>query len=66
MAYLWAMMAQKANEEIVKNRENSDLYHAKVRTSEFNFERIFPRIKTLAKTMMANPNSLMRMTSEQF
>jgi len=66
MAYLWAMMAQKANEEIAKNPENIDFYRAKVRTAEFYFQRIFPRIKTLAKTMMANPTSLMRMTSEQF
>ena len=66
MAYLWAMMAQKANEEIAKKPENIDFYRAKVRTAEFYFERIFPRIKTLGKTMMAKPRSLMRITSEQF
>jgi len=66
MAYFWAMMAQKANEEISKNPENIDFYRAKVRTAEFYFERILPRIKTLAKTMMAKPTSLMRITSEQF
>jgi len=66
MAYLWAMMAQTANEEIAKKPENIDFYRAKVRTAEFYFERIFPRIKTLGKTMMAKPRSLMRITSEQF
>ena len=66
MAYLWAMMAQKANEEIAKKPENIDFYRAKVRTAEFYFERIFPRIKTLGKTMMAKPRSLMRITSDQF
>jgi len=66
MAYLWAMMAQAANEEIAKKPENIDFYRAKVRTAEFYFERIFPRIKTLGKTMMAKPRSLMRITSEQF
>jgi len=66
MAYLWAMMAQKANEEIAKKPDNIDFYRAKVRTAEFYFERIFPRIKTLSKTMMAKPRSLMRITSEQF
>jgi len=66
MAYLWAMMAQAANEEIAKKPENIDFYRAKVRTAEFYFERIFPRIRTLGKTMMAKPRSLMRITSEQF
>jgi len=66
MAYFWAMMAQKANEQIAKKPENIDFYRAKVRTAEFYFEHILPRIKALGKTMMANPQSLMRITSEQF
>ena len=66
MAYMWAMMAQTANEEIAKKPENIDFYLAKVRTAEFYFERVFPRIKTLGKTMMAKPRSVMRITSEQF
>jgi hypothetical protein len=66
MAYFWAMMAQKANEQIAKNPENIEFYRAKVRTAEFYFEHIFPRIRALGKTMMANPQSLMRITSEQF
>ena len=66
MGYFWAMMAQKANEEIAKKPGNIDFYRAKVRTAEFYFKRMFPRIKTLEKTMMAHPRSLMRMTSEQF
>jgi hypothetical protein len=66
MAYFWAMMAQKANEKIAEKPENVEFYRAKVRTAEFYFERIFPRTKTLAKTMMSDPKSLMRMTDEQF
>jgi len=66
MAYFWAMMAQKANEQIAKKPENIEFYQAKVRTAEFYFEHILPRIKALGKTMMANPQSLMRITSEQF
>ena len=66
MAYFWAMMAQKANERIAEKPENIDFYHAKVRTAEFYFERIFPRVRTLGKTMMVDPKSLMRITDEQF
>jgi len=65
MAYLWAMMAQKANERIAEKPDNIEFYRAKVRTAEFYFERIFPRIKSLGKTMLAGPESLMRITPEQ-
>jgi hypothetical protein len=66
MAYFWAMMAQKANEKIAEKPENPDFYRAKVRTAEFYFKRILPRTRVLAKTMMSDPKTLMRMTSEQF
>lgn len=66
MAYFWAMMAQKANERIAEKPDNIEFYRAKVRTAEFYFDRIFPRTKLLARTMMADPKSLMRITDEQF
>ena len=66
MAYFWAMMAQKANEKIATKPVNIEFYRAKVRTAEFYFEHTLPRIKVLGKTMMANPRSLMRISSEQF
>jgi len=66
MAYFWAMMAQKANEKIAEKPENIEFYRAKVRTAEFYFDRIFPRTKVLAQTMLADPKSLMRITNDQF
>lgn len=66
MGYMWAMMAQKANERIAEKPENIEFYRAKVRTAEFYFERIFPRIKTLATTMMASPKSLTRLEEDSF
>ncbi len=66
MGYMWAQMAQKANEKIAKKPENIEFYKAKVRTAEFYFERIFPRIKTLSATMMADSKSLMRLDAEHF
>ena len=66
MAYFWTMMAQKANEKIAEKPDNIEFYRSKVRTAEFYFDHIFPRTKALGKTMMANPRSLMRITSEQF
>ena len=66
MANFWAMMAQKANEKIAEKPENIEFYQAKVRTAEFYFEHIFPRTRLLAKTMLADPKSLMRISCEQF
>ena len=66
MGYMWAMMAQKANEKIAEKPDNIEFYRAKVRTAEFYFERIFPRIKTLTQTMMADPKSLMRLDENYF
>jgi len=66
MGYMWAMMAQKANEKIAEKPDNIEFYRAKVRTAEFYFERIFPRIKTLSQTMMADPKSLMRLDENYF
>jgi len=66
MGYMWAMMAQKANEKIAEKPDNIEFYRAKVRTAEFYFERIFPRIKTLSDTMMADSKSLMRLDEDSF
>jgi len=66
MGYMWAQMAQKANEKIAEKHENIEFYKAKVRTAEFYFERIFPRIKTLSATMMSDSKNLMRLDAEHF
>jgi len=64
MAYFWAKMAQAAYEKLAGEVENRDFYRAKIKTAEFYFERILPRTKSLAKTMMANPKSLMQLDEE--
>jgi alkylation response protein AidB-like acyl-CoA dehydrogenase len=66
MAYFWAMMAQKANEKLTEGTGDKAFYRAKVRTAEFYFARILPRTKSLAKTMMAHPKSLMQLKEDDF
>ncbi|MFT4924697.1 MAG: alkylation response protein AidB-like acyl-CoA dehydrogenase [Phenylobacterium sp.] len=66
MAYCWARMAQAANEKLTEGTGDKEFYRAKVRTAEFFYARLLPRTKTLAKTMMASPKSLMAMDEEQF
>ena len=64
MAYFWAQMAQSAYEKLATDVENRDFYRAKIKTAEFYFERLLPRTKSLAKTMMANPKTLMQLDQE--
>ena len=64
MGYFWAQMAQSAYEKLAGDVENRDFYRAKIKTAEFYFERMFPRTKSLAKTMMADPKSLMQLDQE--
>jgi len=64
MAYFWAQMAQAAYEKLAGEVENRDFYRAKIKTAEFYFERILPRTKSLAKTMMSDPKTLMQLDEE--
>jgi alkylation response protein AidB-like acyl-CoA dehydrogenase len=64
MAYFWAQMAQSAYEKLASDVENRDFYRAKIKTAEFYFERMLPRTKSLAKTMMADPKSLMQLDQD--
>ena len=64
MAYFWAQMAQTSYEKLATDVENRDFYRAKIKTAEFYFERMLPRTKSLAKTMMADPKTLMQLDPE--
>ncbi|WDE07342.1 acyl-CoA dehydrogenase C-terminal domain-containing protein [Thalassomonas viridans] len=64
MAYFWAKMAQAAYEKLASGVEDRDFYRAKIKTAEFYFERMLPRTRSLAKTMMADPKTLMQLDGE--
>jgi hypothetical protein len=64
MAYFWAQMAQAAYEKLATDVENRDFYRAKIKTAEFYYERMLPRTKSLAITMMADPKTLMQLDEE--
>jgi alkylation response protein AidB-like acyl-CoA dehydrogenase len=66
MAYLWAKMAQTAYEKIALGEGDLAFYQAKIQTAEFYFERILPRTKTHAHTMIQKPRSLMQMKEDSF
>ena len=66
MAYFWAMMAQKAHEKLATGEGDADFLKAKIQTAEFYFERMLPKAKGYAETMMAGTKPLMQMDDEHF
>jgi len=64
MAYFWAQMAQSAYEKLAGEVDNRDFYRSKIKTAEFYFDRILPRTKSLASTMMADPKTLMQLDED--
>ncbi|MDX1695459.1 MAG: acyl-CoA dehydrogenase C-terminal domain-containing protein [Ketobacteraceae bacterium] len=66
MAYFWALMAQKAHEKLATGEGDEDFLKAKIQTAEFYFERLLPRAKGHAESMMAGTKSLMQMDTEHF
>jgi alkylation response protein AidB-like acyl-CoA dehydrogenase len=66
MAYFWALMAQKAYEKLAAGDADADYFTAKLETAEFYFERLLPRAKGHAESMMAEPKTLTQMAVERF
>ncbi len=66
MGYFWAMMAEKAFEQLAKGSDDENFYRAKIQTAEFYFARILPRTKTHYATMMSGSKNLMQIEEEHF
>jgi hypothetical protein len=66
MGWFWAMMAEKAYEQLAKGTEEEAFYKAKIQTAEFYFARILPRTKSHYASIMAGSKSLMQMEEAHF
>ena len=67
LAYFWAKMAAVAFEKLEKGgNEEPAFYRAKVQTAEFYFERLLPRSKSHAESMLKPTKSVMQMEPEHF
>ncbi|WP_191489738.1 acyl-CoA dehydrogenase C-terminal domain-containing protein [Pseudomonas sp. FEN] len=62
-AYLWARMAQVAQD---KHGEDPGFYGAKLATAQFYFSRLLPRILSLEQSIRAGSASLFGLDAEQF
>jgi len=66
MAYMWLMMAAKAEAKLESGEGDSQFFRDKLHTAEFFFERYLPQSKVHAKTITSNLDSLMGMPSDYF
>ncbi len=67
LAFIWLKMAAKAAERLEQGGEQSaDFYRAKLASADFYFERLLPRGKAHAQSMLKNAQSLMSTPIEHF
>jgi alkylation response protein AidB-like acyl-CoA dehydrogenase len=66
LAYMWALMACKAQEKLAEDGPERDFYHAKIETARFYFQRILPRTESLALCVEAGASTLMSLAAEDF
>jgi hypothetical protein len=65
-AYLWARAAEVSQRKLMDGTEEPGFYQAKLQTARFYFERLLPRTRLLAVTMMSGADNLMEMAEESF
>jgi len=66
LGWLWARMAQRAQQVLADGTSEADFYAAKLETAVFYFERILPRTRTLAVTMQSGADNLMSLAPQHF
>jgi len=62
----WAASARAAYRRLEEGTTEEAFYRAKIQTAEFYFAKILPRTTSLLETMLAGPDSLMKMDENQF
>lgn len=66
LAFLWLRAAEVAEKKLQTGSGETDFYNAKLDTTRFYFDRILPRIHTLAATIRVGADSLMAMDEQRF
>jgi len=66
MAFMWLMMAAKAQQKLDQGEGDSQFFKDKLHSATFFFERFLPQASTHAKTISANLESVMAMPTDYF
>ncbi|MDH3578834.1 MAG: acyl-CoA dehydrogenase C-terminal domain-containing protein [Gammaproteobacteria bacterium] len=62
----WAASARAAYKRLEQGTKEEAFYRSKIQTAEFYFAKILPRTTSLLQTMLAGPESLMKIDEEHF
>jgi alkylation response protein AidB-like acyl-CoA dehydrogenase len=62
----WAASARAAYKRLEEGTKEEAFYRAKIQTAEFYFAKILPRTTALLETMLAGPESLMKLNENEF
>lgn len=66
LAYLWARMAETAQQKLDAGDGDAEFYKAKLTTARFYFQRLLPRTRSLVDTMLSGSDNLMALEEEHF
>src|SRR5690606_19400648 len=66
LAYLWALMAAKAQEQLAAGAGDEAFYNAKIKTARFYFKRILPRTAGHKGAIEGGVDSMMDLDAEHF
>lgn len=66
LAYFWALMAQRAAQQLAAGGGDAAFYTAKLKTARFYFERLLPRTRGLVETIRAGADAVMGMAPDEF
>lgn len=65
-AYLWARMAEVAQEKLAMGEGDVDFYRAKIHTARYFFQRLLPRVATHKAALASGSDNLMAMNATGF
>ena len=66
LAYFWAQAAVAAEKKLEAGEGDTVFLQAKLFTARFYFERLLPRTRSLAVTMLSGADNLMDLDEEHF
>lgn len=66
LAYLWGRMALVAQQKLAEGSDDKAFYESKLHTARFYYQRILPRTRALAVTMLSGADNLMALEDEHF
>jgi alkylation response protein AidB-like acyl-CoA dehydrogenase len=66
LAFFWAKMAKKAQEQLATDTTDTAFYQAKIKTAQFFIQRMLPRAKGHAACIENGVGSMMALASEDF